>query len=193
SQRLRRLRPKKSKSFCEPGHTGWESHSCVTCVRENGHYALERAERKAVVTAARTCAMSRSLSLPLCARRTRTFLFLGAQTLGSVGPKSKMQFAAAAAARCEIPLSCPTKIVCSRTAARCGSDKFFAKRTSPSFHSCSNCAVCAFSASPETTTRESCFLTRPDSSFAAEKWPLLGNNSIQFCTGQFFSLLPLPG
>src|SRR5438876_9571240 len=37
---------------------------------------------------------------------------------GSVGPKSKMQAAPAAEARCEMPLSCPIKIDCSRTAAK---------------------------------------------------------------------------
>src|SRR5262249_57608951 len=61
----------------------------------------------AAARAALTVSILRSSSLPLWGRRTCTLSFLGAQTSGFVGPKRRMQLAPAAAARCEIPLSCP--------------------------------------------------------------------------------------
>src|SRR5207249_3049317 len=114
------------------------------------------------------------------ALRTRTFLFLGAHTLGSVGPKSRMQFAPAAAARCEMPLSCPMKIERSSTAARWGSRKFLAKRTIGSFHSRSNSSVCALSASPEMTTTEGSPRDRSHLSLSIEKSRLRENKAIHF-------------
>ena len=118
------------------------------------------------------------------ARITRAFSFCGAQISGSVGPKSKTQFAPAAAAMCEIPLSCPTKIESSRSAARCTSGRFFAKATRWFCQISSNLATWARSASPEMTNTDPRKLSRPSKSFP---------RSIQLSIGQFFFSLPLPG
>jgi hypothetical protein len=64
--------------------------------------------------------------LPSAPRTTCTFSFSGAHASGSLGPKSKMQSALAAAAKCEMPLSCPIKTACSNTAASSASGKCFA-------------------------------------------------------------------
>jgi len=79
--------------------------------------------------AAKTVSPLSALRSPEGARITATVLFNGAHTAGSVGPKSKMHFAPAAAANWEMPLSWPRKIASANKAARRVNGKFFAKRT----------------------------------------------------------------
>src|SRR5581483_9754332 len=105
------------------------------------------------------------MSLPVRARSTRTFRFLGAQISGFVGPKSNTHCAPAAA-------------------ARCGRGRFLAQRALRSFHSFVNLLSTRSSASPETTTSEEKSFHSSDS---AE------NSASQFSMGQFFFALPLPG
>jgi hypothetical protein len=85
------------------------------------------------------------------------------------------------------------KIERSSTAARWVSGRFLAKRTRRFFNARSNASVSAFSASPEMTTKDESFPRCGSLFFTSETPPLLENNSIQFSSGQFFSVLPLPG
>ena len=63
--------------------------------------------------------MPRAARSPSARRRARApAAFAGAQTAGSVGPKSSKQRVPTAAARCEMPLSCPTETV--RPFQHCG-------------------------------------------------------------------------